>query len=82
MARWRPRRPGSWQKDSDKRQGIDFDETFSPVTLLKSIQILLAIAAYYDYEIWQMDVKKAFPNGKLEHEVYMTQPEGFVSKGN
>lgn len=65
-----------------QRQGIDFDETFSPVALLKSIRILLAIAAYYDYEIWQMDVKTAFLNGKLEEEVYMTQPEGFVSKGN
>ena len=65
-----------------QRQGIDFDETFSPVALFKSIQILLAIAAYYDYEIWQMDVKTAFLNGKLEEEVYMTQPEGFVSKGN
>ena len=30
--------------------GIDYDETFSPVTMLKSIQILLAIAAFYDYE--------------------------------
>jgi len=65
-----------------QRQGIDFDETFSPVALLKSIRILLAIAAYYDYEIWQMDVKTAFLNGKLEEEVYMTQPEGFLSKGN
>ena len=34
--------------------GIDYDETFSPVVVLKSIRILLAIAAYYDYEIWQL----------------------------
>ncbi|KAG8489112.1 hypothetical protein CXB51_017138 [Gossypium anomalum] len=40
--------------------------------------ILLAIAAFHDYEIWQMDVKTAFLNGKLEEDVYMTQPEGFV----
>ena len=46
-------------------QGIDFDETFSPVAMLKSIRILLAIAAHYDYEIWQMDVKTAFLNGNL-----------------
>ena len=32
--------------------GVDYDETFSPVAMLKSIRILLAIAAYYDYEIW------------------------------
>ena len=44
--------------------GIDYDETFSPVTMLKSIQILLTIAAYYGYEMWQMDVKTTFLNGK------------------
>ncbi|PKI53618.1 hypothetical protein CRG98_025986 [Punica granatum] len=58
--------------------GVDYDETFSPVAMLKSIRILLAIAAYYDYEIWQMDVKTAFLNGRLLEDVYMTQPEGFV----
>ncbi|PKI52678.1 hypothetical protein CRG98_026938, partial [Punica granatum] len=58
--------------------GVDYDETFSPVAMLKSIRILLAIAAYYDYEIWQMDVKTAFLNGNLLEDVYMTQPEGFV----
>ena len=36
-------------------QGIDYDETFSPVAMLKSVRIMLAIAAFYDYEIWQMD---------------------------
>jgi hypothetical protein len=58
--------------------GIDYDEIFSPVVILKSIQILLAIAAYFDYEIWQMDVKITFINGNLTEDVYMTQPEGFV----
>ncbi|WP_283100722.1 reverse transcriptase domain-containing protein, partial [Escherichia coli] len=51
--------------------GIDYDETFSPVAMLKSIQILFAIAAHYDYEIWQMDVKTAFLNGKLLEDVYI-----------
>ena len=62
-----------------QKQGIDYDETFSPVVMLKSIRILLAIAAHYDYEIWQMDVKTAFLNGNLVEDVYMTQPEGFES---
>ena len=39
---------------------------------------MLAIAAFYNYEIWQMDVKTAFLNGFLEEELYMMQPEGFV----
>jgi hypothetical protein len=60
--------------------GIDYDETFSPVAMLKSIQILIAIAAYFDYEIWQMDVKVAFLIINLTEDVYiyMTQPKGFV----
>ncbi|KAK8636446.1 hypothetical protein V6N13_124192 [Hibiscus sabdariffa] len=62
--------------------GIDYDETFSPVAMFKSIRILLAIAAFHDYEIWQMDVKTAFLNGKLEEDVYITQPEGFVTPEN
>ena len=43
---------------------------------------MLAIAAFYDYEIWQMDVKTAFLNGFLEGELYMMQPEGSVNLGN
>src|SRR6266536_2131209 len=38
-------------------QRVDYDETFSPVAMLKYVQIMLAIAAFYAYEIWQMDVK-------------------------
>ena len=59
--------------------GIDYDETFSPVAMLKSIRIMLVFVAYFDYEIWQMDVRTAFLNGELEEEVYMIQPEGFTS---
>ena len=47
--------------------------------MFKSIQILLSIAAYFDYEIWQMDVKTAFLNDNLDESIYMMQPEGFVS---
>ncbi|KAM2605233.1 hypothetical protein TB2_034053 [Malus domestica] len=67
-------------KGYKQREGIDYEETFSPVAMIKSIRILLAIAVYHDYEIWQMDMKTAFLNGYLEEELYMTQPEGFVSK--
>jgi len=42
----------------------------------------LAIAAYHDYEVWQMDVKTAFLNGNLSEDVYMIQPEGFVNPEN
>nr|GFA25100.1 hypothetical protein [Tanacetum cinerariifolium] len=59
--------------------GIDYDETFSLVADIRAIRILIAIVAYYDYEIWQMDVKTTFLNGYLNEEVYMEQPEGFVN---
>nr|GFC71997.1 retrotransposon protein, putative, Ty1-copia subclass [Tanacetum cinerariifolium] len=42
--------------------GVDYEETFSLVVDIRAIRILIAIAAYYDYEIWQMDVKTAFLN--------------------
>nr|GEU28897.1 ribonuclease H-like domain-containing protein [Tanacetum cinerariifolium] len=69
-------------KDNDgfiQAYGVDYEEIFSPVLGIRSIRILIAIAAYYDYEIWQMDVKTAFLNGHLSEEVYMEQPEGFVN---
>jgi hypothetical protein len=56
-------------------QRVDYDETFSPVMMLKSIRIMLAIVAFFDYEIWQMDVKTAFLNGNIEEELYMVNPK-------
>nr|GEW05847.1 retrotransposon protein, putative, Ty1-copia subclass [Tanacetum cinerariifolium] len=66
-------------KGYTQNPGIDYEETFSPVADIRAIRILIAIAAYYDYEIWQMDVKTAFLNGYLNEEVYMEQPESFVN---
>ncbi|EXC18499.1 Retrovirus-related Pol polyprotein from transposon TNT 1-94 [Morus notabilis] len=63
-------------KGYTQKEGVDYEETFSPVAMLKSIRILLAIAAYFDYEIWQMDVKTPFLNGYLDETIYMDQLEG------
>ncbi|KAL0394819.1 UNVERIFIED_CONTAM: hypothetical protein Slati_4448100 [Sesamum latifolium] len=49
--------------------------------MAKSIPILLAKAAWYDYEILQMDVKMAFLNGFVGEEIFKYQPEGFTSVG-
>ncbi|GKA94703.1 retrotransposon protein, putative, ty1-copia subclass [Tanacetum coccineum] len=57
---------------------VDYEETFSPVADIRAIKILISIAAFYDYEIWKMDVKTAFLNGYLDEDIYMVQPEGFV----
>ncbi|GKC90447.1 retrotransposon protein, putative, ty1-copia subclass [Tanacetum coccineum] len=58
---------------------IDYEETFSPVANIRAIRILIAIAAFYNYEIWQMDVKTAFLNRYLSKEVNMEQPKAFVN---
>ncbi|GKF59978.1 retrotransposon protein, putative, ty1-copia subclass [Tanacetum coccineum] len=58
--------------------GVNYEETFSPVADIKAIRILIAIAAFYDYEIWKMDVKTAFLNGYFDEDIYMVQPKGFV----
>ena len=68
-------------KGYTQKEGFDYEETFSPVAMIKSIRILLSIVAHMDYEIWQMDVKTTFLNGSLEETIYMVQPEGFIAKG-
>nr|GEW82950.1 hypothetical protein [Tanacetum cinerariifolium] len=69
--------PGS--KGYTQLYGVDYEETFSPVVDIRAIRILISIAAYYDYEIWQMDVKTAFLIGYLDEDIYMVQPEDFVN---
>ncbi|KAL0413393.1 UNVERIFIED_CONTAM: Copia protein [Sesamum radiatum] len=68
-------------KGYTQRSGIDFEETYLSVATAKSIRIQLAIAAWYDYEIWQMDVKTAFLNDFVDEEIYMNQSEGLTTIG-
>ena len=68
-------------KGFNQKEGIDYTETFSPVSRKDSLRIIMALVAHYDLELHQMDVKTAFLNGDLEEEVYMSQPEGFIIEG-
>lgn len=61
--------------------GTDYDETFSPVVRLESVRTLIATSVQQGLQLHQVDVTTAFLNGKLEEEVYMKQPEGFVVPG-
>ena len=62
-------------------QGIDYEETFSPVARYESIRYQLTHAALQDWEIKAMDVKLAYLHGVLEEKIYMEQPEGFIAQG-
>lgn len=64
-----------------QRQGIDYDEVFTPVARLESVRLLLAYAASEGWAVHHMDVKSAFLNGELKEEVYVAQPPGFVVDG-
>ncbi|GJZ61494.1 retrotransposon protein, putative, ty1-copia subclass [Tanacetum coccineum] len=55
--------------------GVDYEETFSPFGDIRAIRILIAIAAFYDYEIWKMDVKTTFLNGYLNEDIYIFYEE-------
>nr|GFC08576.1 retrovirus-related Pol polyprotein from transposon TNT 1-94 [Tanacetum cinerariifolium] len=66
------------QFDRLQEEGIDFKESFAPVTRLEAVQIFIAYAAHKSFPIYQMDMKTSFLNGPLKEEVYVAQPDGFV----
>nr|GFC46037.1 copia protein [Tanacetum cinerariifolium] len=57
-----------------QQEGIDYDESFTPVARIKAICLFLAYDAYKDFTVFQMDVKTSFLNGILKEEVYVGQP--------
>jgi hypothetical protein len=69
-------------KGFTQREGIDYNETFSPVSSKDSFRIIMALVAHYNLEFHQIDVKTIFLNGDLYENVYMAQPKGFIVEGN
>nr|GFB35081.1 retrovirus-related Pol polyprotein from transposon TNT 1-94 [Tanacetum cinerariifolium] len=61
-----------------QEEGIDFEESFTPVARMEAIRIFLAYATHKSFTVFQMDVKTAFLHGSLKEDVYVCQPEGFI----
>lgn len=59
-------------------EGINFGETFVPVTCLEVIRLLLSFTCIQRIKLFQMDFKSAFLNGFLSEEVYVSKPKGFI----
>ena len=60
---------------------IDYGEVYAPVARIETVIFVVAIATNANWSMHQLDVKSAFLNGPLEEEVYVSQPQGFVVKG-
>nr|KYP61818.1 Retrovirus-related Pol polyprotein from transposon TNT 1-94 [Cajanus cajan]KYP63036.1 Retrovirus-related Pol polyprotein from transposon TNT 1-94 [Cajanus cajan] len=64
-----------------QKEGIDYSEVFAPVARLETVRLIVALASWRNWKLWQLDVKSAFLNGPLDEEVFVTQPPGFICKG-
>ena len=62
--------------------GVDCGGTFAPICSLQSIRMMLAIAAEFDLECWQLDYNTAFLNAKVEEEVYVKMAPGYEEFSN
>ncbi|GKA67384.1 ribonuclease H-like domain-containing protein [Tanacetum coccineum] len=69
-------------KGFNKKEGIDFDETFSPVVKMSTVRCVVALSVTNNWPLFQLDVNNAFLYGDLDEDIYMTIPKGFASKDN
>ena len=74
-------RQGWWQRGFTQIEGVDFTDVFSLVVKHSSIRVLLALTAYFNLELEQLEVKTAFLHVDLEEIFYWNQPPGFEKKG-
>lgn len=65
-------------KSYSKLEGLDYQDTFSPVVKMVTVRVVISLAATRKWSIHQMEVYNAFLQGDLEEEVYMTMPPGFL----
>ena len=61
--------------------GVDYSDTFSPVAKMTSLRLFISLAATYNRDLHQLDIKNVFLHSDLQEEVHMEQPPGFVAQG-
>ena len=61
-------------KGFTQQEGIDYNETFSPVSLKDSFRFIMSLVAHFDLKLHQMGVKIVFLNGEIDETIYMEQP--------
>ncbi|CAH2088665.1 unnamed protein product [Euphydryas editha] len=64
-----------------QQTGISYDEVYSPVTSLTTVRILISIAAYYGWNIYQFDICSAFLHSSINEDIYIYLPEGHIQSG-
>ena len=60
--------------------GVDYYDTFSPIVKLTSVRLFISLAASYDWDLPQLDIRNVFLHGDLQEEVYIEQLPGFVAQ--
>ena len=68
-------------KEYAQTYGVDYSDTFSPIGKMTSVRLFISLAATYNWDLHQLDLKNVFLHGDLQKEVYMEQLPGFVAQG-
>ena len=69
-------------KGFTQREGINYNETFFPISSKDPFKIIMILVAHFDLKLHQMDAKTTFLNGEIDETIYMELPENFIIGGS